>query len=367
MKLVERWPVVAVLVAVLGASCSAPAAEVADESGAPSASLVVDPFPSIGQTRSNDPRQVPAPAHSWAFPLDDEWFGGTLDGKATNLGLDAPNEATALGPNIILSTQFGAEPARVDRFDPTTRVTSELLRIDGARYLQAIESPNGTVFAHWVTSDDAGIMMLAAGGITKTLVAGGPITSNMSRVGLSVSPDGSMVGSALCDAGTCTVDLVDVNAGTHFRLATGFTLLAVGDRTAVVIDPESRMVLLDSVTRSEVILPISRSDITGGFPGGPQIDAVVALEGDRFLVQRTSKGKVDMVLLTGGSPDEVLVRREEHVTESPDLILIAKLSPLGDLVWLSDDKEPTPGSPLWTLDVRDGTVQSAGPIPDVDR
>lgn len=363
-----------------GESGAAPgSSSIPSPSAQPAASPSVEPMASrsVAPTAPADPGSDP-PVPIWAFQHEDSWYGGRQDGELRSLDLEGPREVRALGRSLIGIEQYGsgdqqfADLPRIVRIDPATFTTSVVKEFAGARYLDAIEALDGTIYSHWVTqSRDEGLIAIAPDGTVTTLVPAGPFPADgpqqppdVGRAELAVSPDGTRVASGLCDMVSCQIDLVDMETGTVVRVDQGYRLLAVADDTVLLRDRDGQVVLLDPETKATTRLPFPREDGSDA-DSLAQIDAVLALVGDRFLVQRTTLGKVDIVLIADGVP--TLVLRHEWTADRPYLHLITGIRPVGDLVWLSPDDHPTAGSALSKLDVRDGAVTDAGHLPSPDQ
>ncbi len=385
-----RIAIAGLVLAIFVVGCSAVPGS-SNPSGAPEQSIGAQGTsspsvqPAAGQSskptaiESGDPTAAPDPgspeAPMLAFLHEDSWYGGLLDGDVRSLALRAPNQVRSLGSNLVGIEQFGsgdqqfADLPRIIRIDPATFTTSVVKEFEGARNLDAIETLDGTIYSHWVTqARDEGLIAIAPDGTVTALVPAGPFPADgpqqppdVGRAELAVSPDGTRIASGLCSMVSCQIDLVDTEAGTVEQIDQGYRLLAIADDTVLLRDRDGQMVLFDPETKAATVLPPAPEDLSEAFPLGPQIDAVIALDGDRFLVQRTSLGKVDIVLIADGR--EKLVLRHDFAEDVPYMHVLTGLRPIGDLVWISDVAQPSAGSTLSKLDVRDGSVQAVVVIP----
>lgn len=304
---------------------------------------------------------------TWAAESGDGWYYGRMDGptRLERPSLAAITVQSAPG-RVIRYTSQRDVPVVAALIDTTSGSASDLLTLpDGESFFRIVVTNDGSTAYYHSSSDtfDHGVRRLDLSDpeSSSNIVAGGSTPQGRYRAELKISPDDRLVGSALCDLGSCTIDVGDLEAGVILQIADRTLVAASGSTLLLGVSDGNGTSVRDVERDSEVTLPPWQG--TADQPEGAPVSAAIALEAGRFALSRTSLGRYDITLVDAASGTEKLLWTDPDAGELPALDLIRDMRPIDDWVWLSGPAGAAPEEPLWGLNVRDATLIQVGTFP----
>lgn len=226
------------------------------------------------------PRALPAGLEDrgWVAEVGvQRWLAGSLGGRILAL---PPDEIglTATAAQVV-SVRYGAGGA-VSTLRVRDLATGRLrVSVDLPGTISSAVLTGSTVYATGDAASgggaDAGVHAIAlTDGTVHDVIAAGPApadaTGPVTRTQLRLAPGGRLLGSPLCSGETCTIDVVDLEAGTRttpVRNGHGF-LAALSARTLFLVDDTATSLTAVDIATGDVRWELDDVQINGIVPSG---------------------------------------------------------------------------------------------------